>query len=490
MKTNTQKNKLKAYNDAGTTAPAFNFEKMSAPELRERSNVLNVAMEEIEAKYEDDAAWKDEDTKAYSAALAEAEALNAHQESRPENLRNRREAMNVVPQLATLGSNLGALNTHLSVRSRIEDDPRGGFQNDNDFLRGVQNLFQGELENERVTSPELRKAVINAIGDDEYAAGRWEDGIPVPKGFMNSIIRITPEDDPLLGSMTTIPMQGASMDIPAAVDKDHSTSFTGGTSVLRRSETQAKGYTKDKFEAITMKPAELIGQSAVTKEMLHYSPISIPALIQNSMDLAFQYRRRDEIISGDGNGKYLGFLNPGNKAVVDVVTRGNASTDIFTGEDVLAMRKHVFQYENAVWVFNFDMYEHVAQLHIESPNAAGLIKMFSPATGGAPDLLLGRPVVFTEFMPGIQSSDGVNLEDWGEAATSKRYAACVNMSHYYHVQAYTDQQQSAHVRFEAREEVFQFVMADDARPSWKTYLTPKKGLTKRSPFVAAVGTGA
>lgn len=484
--------KFRGWND--TTSPAvkkFNFEGTPVNELRERHTALNTSMEDIEAKYDDEDSWTPEDTSSYQASIEEVEALNTHLESHPSVLRQRRSATNLVPRAASLADNLQALNTNITVRSRMEDDPQGGFSNDRELLTGVLNAYTGVLEDEKITSPRLRQATINAIGTDEYAAARWEDGgLMIPAGFTSDIIRVTPEEDQLLSRLRELPITAPSLDIPAAVDKNHSVSYTGGTVVRRRSELEEGEYSKDAFEKITMKPSELIGNSAVTKEMLHYSPISIPALIENSMRLAFLYRRSDEVINGDGIGKYLGVMHKNNSAVIDVETRLGTSTDIFTGVDVLRMRKHCFGYQNAVWIFNFDAFEWVSQLHIESPNAAGLIKLFSPATGDTPDLLLGRPVMFSEFMPGINSGDGSTIANWGEAGTKKRYAGLANMEHMYYGKAYQDQQESTHVRFERRENVFQFVQSDDARPSWKTFLTPAKGKTTRSPFVAAVAKSA
>ena len=66
--------------------------------------------------------------------------------------------------------------------------------------------------------------------------------------------------------------------------------------------------------------------------------------------------------------------------------------------------------------------------------------------------------------------------------------SCVNMSQYLYGELNQEFNRSVHVRFSEREEVFQFVTSNDARPWWKTYLTPKKGVTTRSPFVTLTDT--
>jgi len=473
------------FND--TDVETFDPKKASWNELGDTFTANNTRMEEIEGKYDGVTNYTEEDTKAYKSFLTQNQKISEEKESRPEQLKEQRAVLNVVPNASSLNATLTSLNSRITVTSNaIDEDPRFGFKSDQEFMREVCNFYT-----KKKMDPRLEAVITNAIGADEYKRGSWESaGILIPEGFLTTVIRMTPEEDMLLGKMTSVPMSVPSLKIPAAVDKNHATSFTGGTRVYRTSETLTVDKTKDTFENVSMEATELIGEAAATKVLMRYSPISIPALIAQSMQYAYQYKRQDEIITGDGQGKYLGFLNAVNGSLISVSrTAGQADATILSGTDILKMRKQVWGYDMACWVFNHDLFEWVAQLHIESPNAAGLIKLYSPQTGDVPELLNGRPIVWTEFMPGIQSGqDGSVCTEWGETATGLHYAACVNMSQYLHGQLYTEEARSTHVRFSEREEVFQFVQCDDARPHWLTYLTPKRGITTRSPFVALINT--
>jgi len=479
---------LTAWNDT-TVKVDDALDSLSFDELKDRFEATNTGMEEIEGKYDEGVSnYSDSDTDAYRKLLADQSRILEVQNSHPESLRRARQVNNVVPNAANVSEALNTLSSRITVGvDNSVKDPKAGFEDDRDFLGAVTNVYCGnEID------PRLAAYVQNAVGDDEYSRGDWKSGgVLIPKGFLNRLITSPIEEDQLLGKMTNVPMQVPKLDIPALVDKNHSTSFTGGTTVFRTSETRTVANTKDQFESISMEATELVGQSAATKMLIRYSPLSIPALISSSLRTAVEYKQREEIITGDGKGKYLGFLNAANGALT-TITRGPGlvpNADIIRGEDILRMRQRVFGFDQAVWVFNWDLFEHIAQLHIESANNAGIIKMYAPPSGDVPETLLGRPIVWTEFMPGIQSGqDGNLVTEWGDSALSNVFAACVNMSNYFHGQLYTEENHSVHVRFEEREEVFQWVMSDDARPSWLTSLTPKRGITARSPFVGLLNT--
>lgn len=473
---------FKVFND--TVADVFDYAKATHTELRDRLTTLNTRGDEIEAKYDEGVVnYSPEDAAAYKKIIAEMQATTNALDSRPEGLKEQRATLNVGPSAAALNTQLQSLDQRIRVIGETPD-PRFGFKTDNEFMESVLNVYTQNKMDDR-----LKKVVINAVGDDEYSRGSWKSaGVLIPDGFLNSMLKLTPEDDQLLGRMASVPMSVPTLKIPSAVDKNHTTSFTGGTRVYRTSETRTVDKTKDQFEMVKMEATELVGESAATKELIRYSPISIPALINSSMELAMRYKRQDEIILGDGQGKYLGFLNGANNALISVArTPSQADSSILTGLNILAMRKRVWQYQDAVWVFNYDLFDQVAQLHIESPNAAGIIKLYAPANGDIPETLLGRPIVWSDFMPGIYQNTGTACTDYG-TATNVHYAACVNMSQYLHGSLYTEKNQSVHVRFSEREEVFQFVMSDDARPWWLDKLTPKRGANTRSPFVALTNT--
>lgn len=457
---------------------------MGAKELQDERTRLIGVTEAFDLKGDK---LTDEDQAAYAEAVDRMEAVCNAIQSTAEGLKERRDALLAHNRLANVSRGLNFdPSQSISTRPAWEDDTeKFGFRDQRDFLNSVVNLYKSHGSQ---FDPRLKKSVANAVGNDEFTRADWEaQGIMIPRGFISSVIQLDPEADQLTSLMTRIPMTAPTVDIPSRVDKDHSTSVTGGFRVYRAKETAAPDLSRNKMELISLKAHEIFGAAAVTNQLLRDSPVSIASIIDQGLRQEARSYRIDELINGNGIGRPLGMLNSGNDALLTVLRKlGQAATDVLTGENIIEMRSRVWGYENSVWLVNQDLYELLFTLVIESPNNAGLVKVFSPGTGpGMPDTLLGRPVIYTEYINGISSGTGGNIADWGD-----NFISCVNPSQvYFGERGGETMDRSIHVRFLEREEVFLFTSQDDARPSWLTVLTPKNGRTK-SPFVTLSKTAA
>lgn len=467
------------------------FKKMTYNELKDlRTSLLPVINTFSERIENGEKLLTPEERETLNVHVTELELINSVIENSDAGLLERGRTATIPGNTNNIANVFNTLSGNVSVKPNVENDPRFGFSTDRDFLLSVVNAYQGGPEalarNPERIDDRLKAVVRNAVGDDEYSRGSWASaGVLIPDAMISRILSLTPEADFLTPRMTQIPMSVPTISIPARVDKNHSTSVTGGTRVYRTAETRTADKTKDVFELVKLEATEVVGESAATNMLMRYSPISIPALIESSMRLAAVDKRLDELINGQGNGTPLGFLNPANLALISVDrTAGQADTVIVSGRDIVRMSQRVWGYDNAIWIANWDLYEILSLVVHESPNNAGIVKMFSPMTEGIGATLWGRPIFFTEYAPGIDSGqDGSQISEWATG-----FLSCVNMSQYLYGELYQEFNRSVHVRFSEREEVFQFVTSNDARPWWKTYLTPKKGVTTRSPFVTLTDT--
>lgn len=457
--------------------------KMKPAELQEKRDnlfsVINSFEDRVENKKE---SLSQDDRDKWTEAISELTEVENYFSSTDAGLLQRSKTVAVGHDLGEVTNALRSFSGAIHTKPAFESDPRYGFKTDTEFLRECMNATRNpDKADDRI------KAVVNAVGADEYSRGNWQSaGILIPETMIDRILSLTPEADFITPRCTRIPMGAGTVKIPARVDKNHATSVTGGTRVYRTKETATVSKTKDTFEMISMEANEIVGEAAATKQLLRDSPISIPALIEASMGAANVDKRIDEMLNGNGNGSPLGVLNAANLALlsVDRVTNQSDAT-IISGMDVIKMAKRVWGYSNAIWIANHDLFDILATLVVESPNNAGIVKIFSPVEGGNGVMatLWGRPLYFTEYAPGITSGDGNDISEWADGMLS-----CINFSEVLYGELYTEFNRSVHVRFSEREEVFQFVTANDARPWWKTYLTPKNGITTRSPFVMLTNT--
>lgn len=417
----------------------------------------------------------------YADAVDRLEAVqNAHSRTAA-GLKERTDALLAVQRISTsTGNVVQNLGGNVTVRPRWEDDKEFyGFRDQQDYLRAVVNTYRN---GGRDADPRIQRLVMDAVGTDEFTKANWEaQGIGVPRGFIASVMQLEPEADRFTSLMTRIPMSAPVVDIPCRIDKDHRNSVTGGFRVYRGKETSTPEMSKTAMELVTLKAHELNGAAAVTNQLMNDSPISIAALIDSGLRQEARSYRMDEFLNGNGTGRPLGCLSANNPARLLVKrSNGQAVGDIVTGTNILKMRQRVWGYENAVWLCSLDLYDIIFTLAIESKNAAGIIKLFYSSTGGEiPDTLLGRPVIWTEYMNGIGSGDGNVISEWND-----NFLACVNATQMLYGERGTGEiTRSIHVRFLEREEVFLFTSFDDARPWWKSTFQPKNGGLTQSPFV-------
>ena len=470
------------YND--TAVKNEDVAKMSATQLVDERNRLITVTEVFDAK--GDKITGDE-TKQYREAVDRLEAVSNALTNTAIGQRERRDTLVATSRISQATGGIVNLQGGVTTRPLWEDDKeKYGYRNQQDFLNSVVNSYR----NREVADPRMRRLVMDAIGSDEFSKANWEaQGLMVPRGFISDVMQLEPEADQLSGLMTRIPMTAPVVDIPCRVDKNHTSSVTGGFQVYRGKETAAPTLTKTAMELVTLKAHELNGAAAVTNQLMADSPISIAALIDAGMRQEARSYRIDELLNGNGIGRPLGMLNANNAALITVLREvGQSTSTIVNGMNILKMRQRVWGYDNAVWLCSLDLYPIIFTLCIESPNNAGVIKLFAPGTGaGLPDTLLGRPVIWTEYMNGISSgNDGNLISEWND-----NFLACVNPTQMLFGERGTQNvTRSIHVRFLEREEVFMFTSYDDARPWWKSTFQPKNGGLTQSPFVVLSKTAA
>jgi HK97 family phage major capsid protein len=476
--------RYRVFND--TAVKHEDIPKMTVNQLNDERTRLVTVMDALDAKGDK---CQPNELEQYREAVERLEAVQNAYSNTQAGLSERRNALLATSRIANATSGLVLdLSRGVSTRPAWEDDKeKYGFRNQQEFLGSVVNAYRNK-HNPDAIDPRLKKHVMDAVGSDEFSKANWESlGITVPRGFISTVMMLEPETDPFTALMTRIPMSAPSVDIPARVDKDHTTSVTGGFRVYRGKETQAPTLSKSEMEMITLKAHELNGAAAATNQLMSDSPISIAALIDAGLRQEARSYRMEEFLYGNGLGRPLGCLHASNAARLQVLRENGQSTSVIVnGTNILKMRKRVWGYDNAVWIASLDLFDSIATLHIESPNNAGLVKLFYPADTANPDRLLGRPIIWTEYMDGISSGDGNVISEWND-----NFLACINPTQILFGERGTGTlTRSIHVRFLEREEVFLFTSFDDARPWWKTVMTPKRAGLTLSPFVVLSTTTA
>lgn len=348
-------------------------------------------------------------------------------------------------------------------KDRSEDDPKKGFRSHREFLSAVMAHGQG-----RPMDQKLKPLFQAAAGSDEhggYDAARG--GFLVPEAFSPSLLQLQPEDDPIAGRTTPFPMASPVVKIAARVDKNHTSSVSGGLTVTRRPETVSATSSRMEFEQIAMNATGLFGLAFATEEVMQDSPISFVALIAAGFSQEFGAKGVDERLNGSGVGEPEGILN--SPALISVAKEAGQAADTINYDNVKKMRSRVWGYGRSIWMANHDTMPDLMSL-VQVVGTGGAPVYQPSAQEDHPDLLLGRPIFYTEYCK--------TIGDVGDLV-------CANFSQYLDGTYQPLQSaESMHVRFVEHERAFKFWLRNDGRGWWRSALTPKNSTKTLSPFVA------
>lgn len=375
----------------------------------------------------------------------------------------RERAAKAAAALAAKGfeeSAAGAVPVIEGVKDLAPEDPCAGFKSGPEFMRAVMAAGQGRAMDSRLEH-------LAAVGSDENRGNSDPlGGFLIPEGFSPNLLELGFEGDPTANLTTAIPMDAPSVTLPARVDKNHSTSVTGGFQVYRGNQASEMKSSKGEFEDVTLKASYLTGLCYATDALLNDSPISFAAIIANSWQQEMGNKMFDEKINGTGVGEFEGILN--SPALVSVAKESGQAADTINGTNIVNMRSRCYGYNNAVWLANHDTIPQLAKAHLPGTNSDHGV-FYPSLQAGVPDMLMGRPIFFTEYASKLGDKGDLMLVDWSQYL----------MGNYQGPQ----QASSMHVRFTANEQAFRITARNDARCWWRSALTPKKSSATLSPLV-------
>lgn len=415
----------------------------AANKMKERASLVELAVDENRDSTEDELAKVDTLKLESEKLFKQAELL--------EQSRADIAALHIPasPRPATL----------VTGKPRWEDDPKKGFSDIRDFMRTTLTVGPDG----RVTDERLRYLTA---GTDEQ--GTYSDpygGFLVPTGILPGVLSVGMEANPCVG-VRMIPMSSPKIEVNARVDKDHSSTVSGGLTVYRRSEATQMTASRMAFEQIKLEATGLYGLTYVTEEQISDSPDSIIALIASGFGDEFQNKLIKERLNGTGVGQFLGVWN--SDAYQAVAAETSQATDTIVLANVLKMRSRCWGYDRAVWIANHDCYPQLAQLNL--PVGTGGVAVYqTSAVQDRPDLLLGRPIFYSEYADTIGDAHDITLINWGEFLEGT----------YQPLQS----GESMHLRFDYHERAFKFFMRNAGQPWWRTYLTPLNSTNYLSPYV-------
>lgn len=392
-------------------------------------------------------------SKEYEEKTAELAALKADEKRRDDAAKRRAELRKNGERQTKPES--------LAVKGEgFENDPKCGFSDHREMFLAVMETGQTG----RLADPRLKYL---AVGSDEGSTVHDPyGGFLVPTAFSPNLLSVGVETDPTLGRTTEIPMGSPTVELPARVDKNHTSSVSGGLQVYRRNETDTSSATRMEFEQVKLTATMLFGLAYVTEELLERSPMSYIALLEAGFRDEFAAKMLKEKLFGTGAGQMEGVVNA-PATVSQGAEVGQAATTLVY-ENVIKMRARCWGYASAIWLANHDTLPQLMLLN-QSVGTGGVPVWQPSAREDHPDTLLGRPLFFSEYCETLGTVGDVILANWTQYLTGTLSGP--------------RNAESMHVRFINHERTFKFYLENDGRCWWRSALTPNQSSTTLSPFV-------
>ena len=435
--------------------------------LRDRKvAALSEARAVVDAAEAEDRDQTEDESVKYDALLAEVESLNKRI-ARAEQIGSMSADIDDVPARRSVPDVPEAATNVRVVKEAFEDDTiTRGFKTPREYLMSVMEAGRRPFAKIDARLNPLR--IKAAAGSDEQST--FDDphgGFAVPVGFSPTLLQIDPETDPIAGRTTIIPMANPRIEIPARVDKTHTSSVSGGFTVSRNLESVAGTTSRMSLEKVALQAASLFGGAYATEELLTDSPISFAAIIAAGFSQEFTSTIIQERLNGTGAGQRLGINN--SPALVTVAKETSQAAATIVYNNVLKMRSRCWGYQNAIWLANHDCFPQLAIMNVAVGTAGGSAVYMPSAIEDRPDLLLGRSIFYTEYTETLGSAGDIILVNWTQYLEGL----------YQPLQS----AESIHVRFLNNERTFKFWLRDAGTPWWSAALTPAKSSSTLSPYV-------
>jgi len=292
-----------------------------------------------------------------------------------------------------------------------------------------------------------------------------EGGFLIPEQLRSELLRVSLETSIVRPRARVIPMETLRVPFPAIDATSNVSSVFGGIVGYWTEEGAALTASQASFGRIVLDAKKLTAYTEVPNELIADSITSFQAFIDEIFPEALGFYEDDAFINGSGVGMPLGFLNGSA-----LVTFDRAAGSAIAWADVVGMYARMLpsSLNRAVWIASIDTFPALAQMTI----SGATIPLWLTGMQGiqAPTLsLLGRPVIFTEKVPGIAAAKCLNFVDLGFYLVGDRQVMSA-MS-------------SPHFKFQNDQTAYRIIERVDGRPWLNSAITPKNSTATLSPFV-------
>lgn len=350
-------------------------------------------------------------------------------------------------------------------------DPKCGSKTFDEYIGWVKAAGRGDVHPQlRVIEDIERKAAGTGLN----VANNEFGGYLVPEEYRAQILKVALDTSDIISKAMIVPMATNALSMPAIDFYDRSSTSYGGILFYWIGEEDGITESRPKFELINLRLKKCAGMAYMTSEMVQYSPITVSAILQQLFGEALAYTLDDVFLNGSGAAQPVGVINSGCKYSVAIETGQALATDPIMFENIVKMNAKMWRKANAGWYMNPDVAEKLPFMTITI--GSGGAPVYLPANGiavGGFNTLMGRPITEMDQCQALGTVGDIVFGDWSQYLIGVPQGQGMN----------TRFDTSIHLKFEYDQMAFRFIIAIDGQPWWRTYVTPKRGTTYRTPFV-------
>lgn len=330
------------------------------------------------------------------------------------------------------------------------------FENAADYFYSIWHNRTHDQENSAKLS-RIRNAFSSTVPS--------EGGFLVPENLRAELLRVSLETSIVRPRARVVPMETARVPFPAIDSTSNASSVYGGIVGYWTEEGAALTASQASFGRVVLDAKKLTAYTEVPNELVSDSIISFQAFMDEIFPEALGFYEDDAFINGTGVGMPQGFL----KADALVTVTENTA-NLIKWADVVAMYTRMLpgSLNRAVWVASIDTFPQLATMELSTGSPAVWVN--NGLSEGPPMTLLGRPVIFTEKVPGLGTTGALNFVDFGYYLIGDRQVMSA-MS-------------SPHFKFQNDLTAYRIIERVDGRPWLQSAITPKNGTATLSPFVS------
>lgn len=364
-----------------------------------------------------------------------------------------------------------------------QNAPKSAFSSFGDFALAVRNATVHNVRDERLYYDA-------ATGANETTSA--DGGYLVPPEYADGVLDLVRGESVLYPQARKVTIRGNRLIENVLDETSRADPATGSRhgGVLAYWKAEAAQYTavKASLRERTTNVEKLTAYCPVTEELLQDAP-AIESMINDLVAREFAFKIDDMILNGAGTGNVpLGVLS--GQGLVTIAKETGQAAGTITYENILKMRNALIAQcrPNARWYINQDVEMQLIRLltptgSISSAGEAAVEKVtgsmgmplyaWPGQYGNADGMLFGIPVKPIEQCAALGSKGDIVLMDASQYLIVERSGVT--------------RQASMHIRFDYDETVFKFSWRVGGRPDWDSAITPYKGTTARSPYVALAG---